>query len=147
MTELLGVRATARRLGVHENTVRNWAHSGFIRSATSKPDGTYMRFDEAEVGRVQELLAVSARNVRAVYVWLAEQYNMGAKEQLGIFSDPVKARKSCQNVANEYFGEAHTPTLDWRGDDENSSATTSQPVTGMWVFLVTRYAVDEETWQ
>jgi hypothetical protein len=49
---LLGVRATARRLGVHENTIRNWALSGFIRPVQRKPDGTYMRFDETEVARV-----------------------------------------------------------------------------------------------
>jgi hypothetical protein len=49
---LLGVRATARRLGVHENTVRNWAKDGFIHPATRKPDGSFMRFEETEVNRV-----------------------------------------------------------------------------------------------
>jgi len=49
---LLGVRATARRLGVHENTVRNWERTGFIRAAGRKPDGTFVKFDEAEVERV-----------------------------------------------------------------------------------------------
>ncbi len=31
--ELLSVKDTAARLGVHENTVRNWVRSGVLRSA------------------------------------------------------------------------------------------------------------------
>lgn len=50
--DLLGVRATARRLGVHESTVRNWAASGFIHPFSRKLDGGFMKFDEAEVARV-----------------------------------------------------------------------------------------------
>lgn len=53
---LLGIRATARRLGVHENTVRNWAGSGFLHPATRKPDGTFMKFEETEVARVVQAL-------------------------------------------------------------------------------------------
>lgn len=49
---LLGVRATASRLGVHENTIRNWVLSGLLQVAQCKPDGTYTKFDEAEVERV-----------------------------------------------------------------------------------------------
>lgn len=48
---LIGIRGAARRLGVHENTIRNWAASGLIRPAARKPDGTFMKFDEAEVER------------------------------------------------------------------------------------------------
>ena len=76
-------------------------------------------------------------------VWLAEQHNMGAREALGIFSDPGRARKVCQDIANEYFGERNTPPLTWRGDDGYTYASHHNPVTGMWLFQVTRYTVDQ----
>lgn len=53
---LLGVRATASRLNVHENTIRNWALSGFISPAQRKPDGSYMKFSQAEIARVRARL-------------------------------------------------------------------------------------------
>lgn len=48
---LLGVRETARRLGVHENTVRNWAKEGLLHPARM-PGSRYQRFPENEVTRV-----------------------------------------------------------------------------------------------
>lgn len=47
----LSVRETARRLGVHENTVRNWEDQGIIR-AVKLPGSGYRRFDLAEVERL-----------------------------------------------------------------------------------------------
>lgn len=48
--QLLNVRETARRLGVHENTVRNWVRKGRISPA---PGGSRsLRFDAAEVERL-----------------------------------------------------------------------------------------------
>jgi excisionase family DNA binding protein len=47
----LSVRETARRLGVHENTVRNWANRGILRPLRL-PGSGYRRFDAAEVDRV-----------------------------------------------------------------------------------------------
>jgi excisionase family DNA binding protein len=48
----LNVRETAARLGVHENTVRNWEQKGMIR-AVKLPGSGYRRFDEAEVERMR----------------------------------------------------------------------------------------------
>jgi excisionase family DNA binding protein len=49
--EYLNVREAARRLGVHENTVRNWAASGRLH-AVAPPGSRYRKFDAAEVDRV-----------------------------------------------------------------------------------------------
>lgn len=48
----LSVRETARRLGVHENTVRNWEERGLIQ-AVKLPGSGYRRFDLAEVERLR----------------------------------------------------------------------------------------------
>jgi len=48
----LSVRETARRLGVHENTVRNWEERGIVR-AVRLPGSGYRRFDPAEVERLR----------------------------------------------------------------------------------------------
>jgi excisionase family DNA binding protein len=50
-THPLNVRETARRLGVHENTVRNWADRGILRPLRL-PGSGYRRFDVAEVDRI-----------------------------------------------------------------------------------------------
>lgn len=47
----LSVRETARQLGVHENTVRNWESNGIIK-AVKLPGSGYRRFDSAEVARL-----------------------------------------------------------------------------------------------
>jgi excisionase family DNA binding protein len=72
----LNVRETARRLGVHENTVRNWADRGILRPMRL-PGSGYRRFDEADVDRlaremrdgvapVEEARAVRPTSGRAV---------------------------------------------------------------------------------
>ena len=50
-TELLNVRETARRLGVHENTVRNWARTGLLTDARL-PGSRFHRFRADEVDRL-----------------------------------------------------------------------------------------------
>ena len=52
---LLGVRDTAYLLGVHENTVRNWAKSGFIVPDAVLPRKG-KRFSRAEIDRVLALI-------------------------------------------------------------------------------------------
>ncbi|HLY49006.1 MAG TPA: MerR family transcriptional regulator [Solirubrobacteraceae bacterium] len=53
---MLSVRETARRLGVHENTVRNWQKRGLIR-AVRLPGSGYRRFSADDVERMrQEML-------------------------------------------------------------------------------------------
>lgn len=49
--ELLNVRETAALLGVHENTVRNWARAGLLRSARV-PGARFHRFYRADVERL-----------------------------------------------------------------------------------------------
>jgi excisionase family DNA binding protein len=50
--ELLNVRDTARVLGVHENTVRNWEERGILR-AVRLPGSGYRRFAVQDVERLR----------------------------------------------------------------------------------------------
>lgn len=59
----LNVRETAHRLGVHENTVRNWEERGLLH-AIRLPGSGYRRFDLAEVERLRaEMLSQLAPTV------------------------------------------------------------------------------------
>jgi excisionase family DNA binding protein len=49
---LLNVRDTARALGVHENTVRNWEERGILR-AVRLPGSGYRRFSIQDVERLR----------------------------------------------------------------------------------------------
>ncbi|MGY1593092.1 helix-turn-helix domain-containing protein [Geodermatophilus sp. SYSU D00708] len=51
LDELLNVRETARRLGVHENTVRNWARQGLLPEARV-PGSRFHRFRATDVERL-----------------------------------------------------------------------------------------------
>lgn len=50
--ELLNVRDTARALGVHENTIRNWEARGLLR-AVHLPGSGFRRFAAADVERLR----------------------------------------------------------------------------------------------
>jgi hypothetical protein len=50
--DLLNVRQTAERLGVHENTIRNWARSGVLSTA-KLPDSRVHRFYVRDVERLR----------------------------------------------------------------------------------------------
>jgi excisionase family DNA binding protein len=50
--QLLNVRDTARALGVHENTVRNWEERGILR-AVRLPGSGYRRFSAQDVERLR----------------------------------------------------------------------------------------------
>lgn len=50
---ILSVRETAQRLGVHENTVRNWEKRGLIR-AMRLPGSGFRRFEVEEVERLRK---------------------------------------------------------------------------------------------
>jgi transposase-like protein len=60
-TGLLGVQDTARRLGIHPNTVRNWVKAGRLRPAKSSPRS---KFEPAEVERV--LRSMAGRDLAAI---------------------------------------------------------------------------------
>jgi excisionase family DNA binding protein len=47
--ELIGAREAARRLGVHENTVRNWHEAGILPAAETLPGSGYRRWDARDV--------------------------------------------------------------------------------------------------
>ena len=49
--KLISVRETAKRLGVHENTVRNWEAKGILR-AVRLPGSGFRRFDLEQVDRM-----------------------------------------------------------------------------------------------
>jgi excisionase family DNA binding protein len=51
--EFLNVRETAQRLGVHENTVRNWVRAGILQSARI-PGSQFHRFDARDVERLAQ---------------------------------------------------------------------------------------------
>jgi DNA-binding transcriptional MerR regulator len=48
----LNVREAAARLGVHENTIRNWESKGILR-ATHLPVSQYRRFEAGKIERMQ----------------------------------------------------------------------------------------------
>jgi len=52
MSELLTVRETAKRLGVHENTIRNWESQGLL-SGIRLPGSNFRRFPRDEVERMR----------------------------------------------------------------------------------------------
>jgi excisionase family DNA binding protein len=51
--KLLNVRETARLLGVHENTIRNWVRDGVLPSA-KVPGSRFHRFDARDVERLHQ---------------------------------------------------------------------------------------------
>jgi excisionase family DNA binding protein len=51
-SKLLGVRETAARLGVHENTVRQWQERGVLR-AIKLPGSGFRRFAVEDVDRMR----------------------------------------------------------------------------------------------
>jgi excisionase family DNA binding protein len=50
---MIGARQVAARLGVHENTIRNWEERGILR-ALRLPGSGYRRFDLEEVERLAQ---------------------------------------------------------------------------------------------
>jgi len=51
-TEFLNVRETARQLGVHENTVRNWEARGVLHSI-KLPGSGFRRFPREDIERMR----------------------------------------------------------------------------------------------
>jgi len=77
------------------------------------------------------------------YVWLAKKNQSGPPDTLGLFSSPELAKRVCQESANEYLGEQHTPVLTWQGDDTCCSASYHHPGAGMQVFTIDMYEMDK----
>lgn len=78
-TELLSVRATAERLGVHENTIRNWETRGLLRSIRL-PGSNFRRFPREEVERMR----------REMFEHYAPATEMPEEGRTGVRGEPVK---------------------------------------------------------
>ena len=65
--EFLNVRETAQRLGVHENTVRNWVRAGILQSARI-PGSQFHRFDARDVERLAQQRGATVRHRNWVIV-------------------------------------------------------------------------------
>ncbi len=61
---LIGTRAAAEILGVHENTVRNFVKRGWLSPAWVMPSG-YKRFDPSEVMALAEAEAAWRKHTTA----------------------------------------------------------------------------------
>lgn len=85
----LSVRETARRLGVHENTVRNWVRQGVLTSARV-PGSRFHRFDEREVQRLAMRRGRSVSSVAAQRTTLGPELVDGS--QLSLWADTGDAR-------------------------------------------------------
>lgn len=53
---LLKIREAAKRLGVHENTIRNWCNEGRISFIYLPGDSGYRRIPEEEVERMRDVM-------------------------------------------------------------------------------------------
>jgi excisionase family DNA binding protein len=51
---LIGTREAARRLRVHENTIRNWADTGVLPCARRLPGSRFRRFRIADVEALRD---------------------------------------------------------------------------------------------
>jgi len=97
---------------------------------------------------IDRLLTAGDRPLPAV--WLTQLNSAGPAEIIGIFSSPERAKKACQDRANEYMGERSTPALMWRGVHVVASlaghwsASHHHLAAGMQLFQATRYEVDQE---
>jgi hypothetical protein len=62
MAELLTVRETARLLGVHENTIRNWSNEGILTPIYRYP-GAFRQFSSVEINRKQQEMHIREAQV------------------------------------------------------------------------------------
>jgi len=110
------------------------AHDGYAaHSHEVRPDH---RGVQREVQSGQQAEAGQAMT----YVWLTCR---DRDDVLGLFSSPERAKRVCQDSANEYFGPGRTPALQWQGDDTYCSASYHHPGTGMQVFTINMYELDK----
>jgi excisionase family DNA binding protein len=77
--DLLSVRATAERLGVHENTIRNWESRGLLRSIRL-PGSNFRRFPREEIERMR----------REMFEHYAPATEMPEKGRTGVRGQPVE---------------------------------------------------------
>ncbi len=87
--EFVNVRETAGLLGMHENTVRNWAKSGVLPDARL-PGARFLRFRRSDVERLRDNRGASATSLKA------ERQIVGPElinaSQLGVWANTAAAR-------------------------------------------------------
>lgn len=74
-------------------------------------------------------------------VWLTE--DAVGREVYGIFTSAEKGKEVCQEKASGFFGEKTTKPLRWIGDESYVLSASYQDPGGRYLFVITRYAVDE----
>jgi hypothetical protein len=74
-------------------------------------------------------------------VWLTE--DAVGREVYGIFTSMDKCKEICQEKAEEFFGKRTTRPLNWSGGRDYDTAYHEDPG-GRYLFVITRYAVDEK---
>lgn len=88
-SDILSVRETAKLLGVHENTVRNWAKTGVLPDARV-PGTKFFRFRRSDVERLRDNRGASAVSLKA------ERQIVGPElinaSQLAIWANTVASR-------------------------------------------------------
>ena len=89
MEDLIGVRDAARLLGVHENTVRNWAKRGRLREVLV-PGTTRRRFPRSEVLELAESLERQQRRKGAAQLQIGP--DLLDAEHLVAWADRPEAR-------------------------------------------------------
>ena len=83
------MREAAERLGVHENTVRNWMANGIIRSARA-PGARFHRFERAEVERVRLSRGTQPKTAQSVRRIVGPE--LADATRLAIWADTLEAR-------------------------------------------------------
>jgi excisionase family DNA binding protein len=131
-SDFLNVRQTAERLGVHENTVRNWARKGVLRSARV-PGTAFLRFDPRDVERLLENRGESVASVeeerRVVGPELVDARQLdqwaGTRDAQHRFPELMRrllaATPGVTNIAVRAGEGIAAPGWDGRADSEESS--------------------------
>lgn len=87
--EFVNVRETAALLGIHENTVRNWAKSGVLPDARL-PGSKFLRFRRSDAERLRDNRGASATSLKA------ERQIVGPElinaSQLGVWANTAASR-------------------------------------------------------
>lgn len=130
--EYLNVRETARRLGVHENTVRAWAKDGILKSARVA-GSRFHRFDVRDVERLRRERGAQVSSVekerRAIGPELvdATQLNRWAetKDAQSRFPELVRrllaSTPGISNVSVRSAGGVAAPGWDGRAESEGTA--------------------------
>lgn len=131
--EFLTVREAARRLAVHENTIRNWVQRGILKSAR-KPGARFHRFEASEVERVRlarssgPKMAQETRRVEGPDLADATRLEVwaGTQDARHVFPRLVRRLLAASSGIEELSGRAGEG-ISLPGWDVRATATQSSP--------------------